>query len=435
MERLRGKHTVLVLALILGLALRIVWLSAVNSQPVTDFDWYFHRAVSLANGTGYSVDGVPTAYWPVGYPAALALVFKVFGASVLTGKVFNTLLTLACVALSWRVALRLFKDLGVANSTAVIVAVHPSFVAYSGILASEPLFTALTLFASAACLLCPMRNRAWLIGAGIAFGFATLVRPQALLVPALVCLCARFWDSAETYRGHAGRAVLIVYCVVAVVLLPWTIRNAMVFGAPVFVSTNGGDNLLIGNSKSSNGLYKNPDSLGYDLSGLGEVERDKKAARYALRFVATHPGQVTSLWPKKLWGTFLSSTDAAYWAFQKKQGLLVDPGTGEDKPLFKTFQAVCAVWIPTLLALAGLGALAGWRWSRLPGTALVLIAYTALLTLVFFGNPRFGFAVAPFLSMHASHGLVLLVGRLKRKKASGEPPEASNSSEPLLTPE
>src|SRR5690349_525297 len=93
------------IALIAALVVRTVWLATVDTKPVTDFHWYFLRAISMVRGEGYSVDGVPTAYWPVGYPAFLAFVFKVFGTSVWIAKLSNAVLTLASVALAWRVAL------------------------------------------------------------------------------------------------------------------------------------------------------------------------------------------------------------------------------------------------------------------------------------------------------------------------------------------
>jgi hypothetical protein len=45
-------------------------LGLVLLVPVTmhsDAGWYYARSISIASGQGYSENGFPTAYWPVGY--------------------------------------------------------------------------------------------------------------------------------------------------------------------------------------------------------------------------------------------------------------------------------------------------------------------------------------------------------------------------------
>ncbi|MFX8285789.1 hypothetical protein ABTL53_19805, partial [Acinetobacter baumannii] len=65
-----GRHALSALfALFVGLrALAILgWVT-----PSSDADWYFARAAMLARGQGYlSNAGLPTAYWPPGWPMAL----------------------------------------------------------------------------------------------------------------------------------------------------------------------------------------------------------------------------------------------------------------------------------------------------------------------------------------------------------------------------
>ena len=438
---------------------RVVWLQRVDTQPVTDFQWYFLRAVSISQGHGYAVDGVPTAYWPVGYPGFLGLAFMVAGASVALGKALNTLLVLACLVLTWRLGTVLFRSGAVGVLAALVLAVHPAYIAYSGILASEPLYTVLTLGGTLTLLSLPLMVKGSKssevgtdtgrkgkktvfspfvkasVAAGLLFGFATLVRPQALLFPLFVVACGRLTDVPNTFRGRVLPVLAWGALGMCVFLLPWTARNWAVFGTPAFVSTNGGDNLLIGNSPRANGLYQNPDSLGYDFSGLNEAERDKRASRIALGYARQNPDVVMGLWPAKLQGTFLNATDSAYWAFQKEQGRLTSPGLGADKQEYLGFREYSRVFVPWLLGLAGLGALVGLLARRLPLTGLALVATTALVTCVFFGNPRFSFPIVPFLALQAVAGPVLvvkeflhLVRKLGRAGAAGSPPPTPSSS-------
>lgn len=416
----------LALYLAIAIGVRLVWFSRVDTQPVTDFDWYFERAREIAAGLGYSVDGSPTAYWPVGYPAALSLVFRLFGASVLVGKVFNTFLVLGSITLSAVLARGLFKDSRVGLGVAGLLAIHPAFVAYSGILASEPLYTFLTLLCCVLCLAAePGRWR--LITAGMVFGLTVLVRPQALLLPLLVLGCFWLLDQREGYRGKMRVSVSAVLLGVVLVVAPWTVRNAIVLGKPVLVSTNGGDNLLIGNNPLADGKYHNPLTLGVDLANYDEVDRDRVASAAAVAYIKAHVPETVALWPTKIRTTFLSATDAPYWAFQKTKGVLTEPGKGGDKSQFKRFREYSIQTTAWLLGLAAFGVIAGLFTRKLPLLGLAFVAYSILLSMIFFGNPRFAFAVIPFIAMHAVHGLLVVWDRRPSKPKSAATAESQSS--------
>ncbi len=401
-----GPWAVLAVVVALGLAVRLAWLAAVPTQPVTDFAWYFDRAVSIANGQGYSVDGRPTAYWPFGYPAFLGAAFALMGPSLGLAKALNTALTLLAVVLAWVVARRLYPSVWVAHGTALILALHPAFVAYSGVLASEPLFTCLTLVGSALCLFCPRRSLGPVALGGAVLGLATLVRPQAVLLPGLILVCLAVWDGREAFRGRLLLTLCVAYCGLALALLPWTVRNLNVFDRFVFVSTNGGDNLLIGHHPGATGRWKDPVQIEPRLAGLGEVQRDRTARSLALFYLRQDPLQPLRTGPERLEATFWSGSDAAYWAFQTEPGRLVTPGRDGRRGLFLSFRRFAegaAVGVGSLFAI-GL-AVAGLKRARVPLLPIALVAMTAALSLLFFGNPRFGFPALPFLVMAGLGGL------------------------------
>ena len=77
-QTIRGKITRLVehryfvpVCVILSGLVRLLWIGLVHADQVYDWIWYYQRGVSIASGHGYYVDGIPTAYWPVGYPGFL----------------------------------------------------------------------------------------------------------------------------------------------------------------------------------------------------------------------------------------------------------------------------------------------------------------------------------------------------------------------------
>lgn len=374
-----------------AVVVRVLWLIFVPTQPVTDFDWYFERAWEWRATGQYAVEGVPTAYWPVGYPAFLALLFWLLPATVTVARVVNVALVAVAIFSAGQLAFRWSGRERVAYLVAGLLAIHPAWIGYSGILASEPLYVALTLAGLAAWG--TPRAGAWL-------GLAVLVRPQALLVPVWAWLTER------------NRVTRPVWLLAGLVLLPatvWTARNAVVLGSPAFVSTNGGDNLLI--SAMGTGRYTPPQPLLPQVPPVPEPQRDRSARQTAVGVIKRDPGAWLAKIPAKLYETFLNGRDAPYWAFQFEKGKLGDPGRTAYRSGFLVYRQVCDAAPYVLLGLAALGLVWGRGEKK---NAAIQILWIAALSVVFFGNPRFGFPAIPFLSYFAALALDRLIGAAKR---------------------
>src|SRR6476659_1234969 len=93
-----------------GVVLRVLWICFVNAPQVSDFKWYYERAISISTGQGYAVDGIPTAYWPVGYPGFLGVVFTLFGPSIFLAKAINILLYTGITLLTYALSRMLFNS-------------------------------------------------------------------------------------------------------------------------------------------------------------------------------------------------------------------------------------------------------------------------------------------------------------------------------------
>jgi len=374
-----------------AVVVRVLWLIFVPTQPVTDFDWYFERAWEWRTTGQYAVEGVPTAYWPVGYPAFLALLFWLLPATVTVARVVNVALVAVAIFSAGQLAFRWSGRERVAYLVAGLLAIHPAWIGYSGILASEPLYVALTLAGLAA----------WgTPRAGALLGLAVLVRPQALLVPVWAWL---------TERERVTRPVWLLAGLVLLPAAAWTARNAVVLGSPAFVSTNGGDNLLI--SAMGTGRYTPPQPLLPQVPAVPETKRDRSARQTAVGVIKRDPGAWLAKIPAKLYETFLNGRDAPYWAFQFEKGKLGDPGRTDYRSGFLVYRQVCDVAPYVLLGLAGLGLVWGRGEKR---SAAIQILWIAALSVVFFGNPRFGFPAIPFLSYFAALALDRLIGAAKR---------------------
>src|SRR5690606_10235159 len=136
-------------------------------------------------------------------------------------------------------------------------------------------------------------------------------RPISLvLVPLLPLL---WWRSgARTAMLRTGTVVAGV----ALVVLPWTARNAVQMGSPVLISTNMGDNLCIGNNPDADGAYDLAGACFGDLPDMvrpeGEIDRQATTLDRALTYMREHPGRVVALVPLRLYHTVRSDHDGLW---------------------------------------------------------------------------------------------------------------------------
>src|SRR5437899_5231953 len=61
------------------IAIRLALLLFISVEPSSDALWYFGRAITIIEQGSYYESGLPTAYWSVGYPAFIALIFTFTG--------------------------------------------------------------------------------------------------------------------------------------------------------------------------------------------------------------------------------------------------------------------------------------------------------------------------------------------------------------------
>lgn len=386
----------------LGGTVRLWWLNEVDTQPVTDFGWYFDRAAGLAQGMGYTTPLGHTAYWPPGFPLFLSVVFRLFGPSLLAAKAANALLTLLCGVMCSAVGFRLTGSRWLGFAAGLVTVLSPGMVAYSGVIASEPLYTCLVL-GSVYLVLWAQGYQRWGY-AGFLAGLATLVRPQAILVP--LALAAAPGPQAQHRKPKRWAAVILCLLVALTTVTPWVVRTWRSHGVVAFVSLNGGDNLWIGHNASATGRYQTPP--GKPDTPAGEVANERASRQAALQAIREDPARSFRLVPAKIAATFASPSDVPYWAFQTTPGKVVVPGMDRQRDLFLAVRSVSAVFNAGLLIGAGLGFLAGVltpSGRRLIVVALPQIVLTAFVVALFFGNGRFALPTIPFQALLAVAGL------------------------------
>jgi Flp pilus assembly protein TadD len=378
----------------LGLAARAIVLGQLHDHPllqpagVLDDAAYFRLAVRASQGDWLLGPG---AYHvsPL-YIYFLAVVFAVSGASALHARVAQVALGAASVLLLAGAARRLYGERAGLLAAALMALAGVLVFAEIVLLQSslDPFLTALSL---------NLLSRALVSGsprlyavAGIAFGLLGLNRPNALL--ALAGVGAVVFVLSRSRRTAAQVAALGLGAAVA--LAPVAIRNRVVAGEWIAVSSHGGLNFNIGNNQSADGAYQAPAGITPSIEGQSaDMRRVAEAAagrpltdsevsghfyRESFRWMRADPAAAARLFLRKL-ALALHSVELplnyafAYWSRDEPtllRALLVGP------------------WLLVPLGLAGLavGGVADRR-ARLAFCAFVP-AY-ALATAVFFVTWRY----------------------------------------------
>jgi 4-amino-4-deoxy-L-arabinose transferase-like glycosyltransferase len=394
------------LFLFLGLALvlRILWITLVPTQLYADWKWYDDAAYHMSQVWRYEENGLPTAYWPIGYPLFLAIVYWIFGHHYFVVEFINVLLSLCICAFTYLVARRLIAPLA-ARLTLVVLALFPSQIFFTNVLASEIIFTVLLLLVVYLLLKQEVRPTVLIsLTVGVLLGLLILIRAVALFLPLLVVF---FYLGSRRRPGLILRDAVLIILVAFLTLLPWMLRNKKTLGA-FTIATSGGINLYIGNSPISSGSWvwkkENPFR---DLSAPNEVGNDRLGYKLATKFILDDPiGFVRRGIKKEI---YLFVTDFA--AIAKELDLAANANT-VDK--FVILSIVGQVYYLTILTFSagGLFLFLKGRWKRKPGFYLLwgILIYWMGIHFIFFGIDRFHFPLVPILSIFAS---LFLVSQIK----------------------
>ena len=254
----------LIAIVFVAIALRILLILLRGADLNSDPDAYVAHAKTLLETGSFCVPGTdrPTAFRPPVYAIALATLGFVGLKFSTAAALINLASTAVTIIATWWIA----RVVGLRKTwpafCASAVALDPMLLRYSLLPMTEILCAA---FLSVAIL---QTLKLWYdqtadqagvksaIGAGLCFGLGGLCRPIIFLVCAVVtaAMAVQFviqrYQSKTTRTGrHSANGLFILPAIVAgLVLMPWVIRNAIVFKQFVPATTHGGYTLLLANN-------------------------------------------------------------------------------------------------------------------------------------------------------------------------------------------
>jgi tetratricopeptide (TPR) repeat protein len=348
-----------------ALAVRAVVASQLHDHPLLqpvgqlDSGVYVALARQLADGDVLlrtATGGEPFFLAPL-YVYFLGLVLGLTGGSLVAAKVLQVLLGTAAVGLL-HAAARPWFGRPAALAAASLLALTGPVVFHETILLQaslDPFLMALALFAVSRALR-GRRPVEWAF-AGAAVGLFALNRTNALLWGLGLAL------ALPVARGLArgGRETGALAVGLALAVAPATVRNLVVSGEPVLVSSHGGLNLFVGNRAEADGTYHHVPGITPDIRGQARDARRVAEAAAGRRLTArevdahflglawewmrSHPGDAARLFLRKLAYVFAAPEIGLNYSY---------PYYALDEPTLLRWLAVGA-WLLVPLGLLGLG--------------------------------------------------------------------------------
>lgn len=410
--------------LLLGLGLRMneAWD---GRAPVFDAAAYAQIAANLDQGNGFTVGSTatqPSSNYSPGLPLLVAGTYKLTGGvHEQLARIFLALVGSLSVLFAYLIGRRLAGPLaGLIGAGAL--AVYPALLEYQGMPMGEPLAATLLSAGVLATFWAGdfgVRRSRWLLP-GTLFGALALVRPEYLgivaLLPIVLVFSPAFREEIRPQRGGRGawRSAIIPPVILllgtAVVVLPWTTRNAIALGRFVPVSTGGGQVLFAGTYLPSNG---DPEKVGAEvverhpgLFGPHAVDRLRMEQILARLAEQRYPGVETDkalarLGREQLWDD-VSEEPLEYAGFVAKKVARIwahGPREVMREPGWELLH-----WALVALGLIGLIVLAKQRrWEALL-LATIFVAITAISALLV-ASPRRVLVMMPLVAALAGVGI------------------------------
>lgn len=263
--------------------------------------YYFHKMGIII---AHTPEKYLSAFHPPLYPIFLALLFRIAGDGYIPMVIAHTLLDIAALLLLWSIVRRLLSPVA-AGLAALIYALYPEFIFLSGHMISEALYIPLLMLSLYLLIVMQEDNRKrTAVFAGFALALAALTRANIAIFPFLLIPWAVVILSGKI-KARILKWLLMCGCFVAL-LIPWTIRNYLVFDTFVPITTGAGESLNHGANPQADGGASLPrDDVPLLMENpIEEINNQKEHFNSAYQWIIQNPGAYLSLAPKKLFRFF-----------------------------------------------------------------------------------------------------------------------------------
>ncbi len=437
-------HASLILLVVLtaGLAVRIVYLVQLGRSDLNDFlvlDTRFYRELASRLIAGNGIPGGALSFNPL-YPFFLALVFRLFGDSLLAARILQMVIGLVSIYLVYRAGTLLAapqknnrgQGTLIGPIAAVLMLLYPHFLLYEGSLLATTLVTFILLTVFVLALVIDQDARGvgvattlskrvppWLlaIGIGLLIGAGSLGRPNLFF---LLAAAVPVWIVIRhPSRGRGIRNAVLCVAGTGLLLLPPILYNASRTGRFVPVTTHGGINFYIGNRPGAVGKFDPPEGMRTDMRGL--IEDARAVAEHEAGRPLTD-AEVSNHWFRKAFDRI--TRDPAGWILLLGKKLLVYFNGVELADVFDIsfYRDACPamklLFIPFVVIspLSILGMIALARAGRNRSIVFLFVGAALVSILLFYVNSRYRLPSVPILILCGAVFLDWLAGEVGRRR-------------------
>ena len=359
------------------------------------------------NSNDYDSRGVLTSFRPPLYPVFLALIYFVFGAGAkrfFVARLVQAVLAASMAPLTYAIANRLFPDRKPAASiSAWVITLYPMLLIYPLSLATENLFFVLVLLSILTILKAKeslkidimerivnisiaVRTR-WFILSGILLGLTCLTRSVAQVFTVLAVVWVWFF-----LKEHANALVMLL--MVGMVVVPWIVRNSLLYGQFTGIESAIGYDLYLGYHPQGTGTFQYPQSLDL-MTIMNDAERDKVGIQQTFEFIKTDPGRVFTLFLRRT-GYFFGMERRALTFFYSNDYF----GHIPSPVLAGIFALFCLPFV--FVSTSGIAGLTLAHWRKETWLMALFFSGYIIPHLLIIAEDRFHLTTVPFLAIFAA---------------------------------
>ncbi len=346
-----------------------------------------------------------TAITPPGYVYFVALIFSLFGSyttqSAIAIEILQSITTACTCIVLYLIGRRVHEMVGLLS--AIALAVYPAAIFFS-VMRIGPALLVVLLVGLIMYYLLKIQARPTYRDAaicGLLMGLNALFEPAIITFYVLACVWLFAWIS--TSRMMAVKLSFLMGFVCILCVIPWTIRNYVVFNAFVPMKSSMGRNLLEGNTPYGNGVIHHfdhsklftPEERREMYTDMNEVQRNKVMQSKAIEIIKDNPQR------------FLQSSIKRFYAFWA-------PGNPYKA---KPYQSIQWFAYTPFLLLGFIGIILGYKkWSGISLIFCFLLSYPFPFYLTHFSINRYQYIVEPFLILLTCYAIVDLFHRYRGQK-------------------
>lgn len=337
-RKIQDKNIVLITCGLVFIVTAAFCIWSGNQPKWPDEFIYVGIAERLVAGLGFVNPELQlSAFRPPGYPFAISLVYQIYE-SVLLAKFVNVL---ALTATAWFLSLIVKNVTPLGRTFApLLVLTYPLFIYTSSVLVPQILGGFMFVLVLYWLTKYP-KSIASAVASGVVFGVLILTIPTFAMV--FLCLAALLLVVHRTTRLYSAKFIALFFLATVLVVGSWVVRSSLLFDKFVFISTNSGINLLMGNSENTEYDTGVVDISKYsNTEGLNEVELDGYYNKSAIDWVVNHPADAVGLYLQKV---------ANYFNFKNKLGVKSEESLFKNVLMFLSYYPLliagvirCTLW-------------------------------------------------------------------------------------------